>query len=119
MFDHQRIGDISGLGTDEVEFLNKFSLSHYNDGNAINQHTGMPFSFNDFLMNDETQELPILSSIFRSRSLLPFLPLFNFLNRHQLFGSFHALWQKCRTDNETESFNKIIQQQPIASGVLL
>ena len=62
MFDHQRIGDISGLGTAEVEFLNNFSLPQYNDGNKINQHTGMPFTFSEFLKTDETEELPSLSA---------------------------------------------------------
>ena len=62
MFDHERIGDISGLGTAEVEFLNNFSLSQYNDGNKINQHTGMPFSFAEYLVTDQTDDLPVLSA---------------------------------------------------------
>lgn len=62
MFNHQRIGDISGLETEEVDFLNNFSLPQFNDGNKINQHTGMPFSFIDYLMNDEIEELPLLSA---------------------------------------------------------
>ena len=38
-----------------------FSVSECNDGNEINQHTGMPFSFSEYLANDEVNELPLLT----------------------------------------------------------
>ena len=62
MLNHNRIGDITGIGTEEIEFLTNFSLPEFDDGNTINQHTGMPFSFSEYLANEEVNDLPLLTT---------------------------------------------------------
>ena len=62
MLNHNRIGDITGIGTEEIEFLTNFSLPEFDDGNTINQHTGMPFSFSECLANEEVNDLPLLTT---------------------------------------------------------
>ena len=56
MLDHNRIGDITGVSTEEIDFLTNFSLPEFDDGNAINQYTGMPFSFSEYLANEEVND---------------------------------------------------------------
>lgn len=58
MYRHDRIGDINGLNLQEIQFLENFSFSEFNDGSKINQYTGMPPSFSDLLeIEDEFPDL--------------------------------------------------------------